>query len=232
MRTFDEMTERIRSATDHRLRAWSAEVSLPKLRIPRVIRRRLRRPPVFWLLTLVVAITIGLFTARAVQAAEDGASIYGDPTEVVVATRDLAPGALLDADSARLERRPRDVVATGALTSLPDGRPLTTEIYAGQVVVAAQVAEPDVSPLAAIVPDGHRAMAIGRSQFGLEVKIGDRVDALSFDPVTGEMGLVTTAARVLATDDTTVTLSVALADVALTAAAVSAGDVVLALVHP
>jgi hypothetical protein len=228
--TFKTAIQRIRTTVGVRTADWSADISLPRVRLPRSIKRRMRRPPVFWFVALAVAITAGLFTMRAVQAAERGAARYGDPVDVVVATQDLAVGDRLDSEVMRVERRPAESVASNAIDSIPHGRTLIAPVFEGQSLVAAQLAAAEDSPLASRIADGHRAVAVGRGEHPITIEPGDRIDAFSFDPQTGEMALATAAAEVIDVTDLSVTLSVPVGDAPSIAAAVAAGQIVLAVI--
>lgn len=105
----------------------------------------------------------------------------GPPVTVVVATHDLARGAVVaDADMS-LRQVPGAVVPAGALTTATEGsgRVLLAGIGAGDVLTDMRLAPTGSGPLAALVPPGLLAVVVPSSLPEGAVRPGDSVDVLT-----------------------------------------------------
>ncbi len=84
-------------------------------------------------------------------------------TSIVVAAQDLDIGTPLSAKTLSLAQWPKANVPKGAFTEIAkaDGRVAVSKIYAGQPLLAAELAEPGSGAgLVALIPKGKRAMSI------------------------------------------------------------------------
>lgn len=194
-----------------------------------------RRPRHRRALVIGLAVLCGLAVMTVVRRAEESAAAWGARVSVLVATRDLAAGAVLDAGNTRVDHHPEPLVPDGAVRALPDDGRLAEPVYAGEVVREERLAPGRLSEVAARVPSGTRAMAIpvepGQAP---ALGVGDRVDVLVALPP--EMAGAGPPGFALATDvlvvdvgDAAVTIAVPTDTAPRVAVAFGAGAVTLAL---
>ena len=159
-------------------------IVLPRVPLRRWVRRARRSPTAWWLAAAAVA----LFAATRVSAIDDEAearrAAWGESVEVVVAAHDLAAGEVIAADDVAVASWPRAMVPGSALHEPPLGRTVAARIAAGEAVVADRVAPDGLSDVAALLPDGWRAIAVPSASggFGADappLAVGDRVDVLA-----------------------------------------------------
>ena len=197
-----------------------------------------RRPRQRRALVVAVAVICGLAVMTVVQRAEQAAAAWGARVPVLVATRDLAAGALLDAGNTRVDKRPGALVPHEAVRALPDDRRLAEAVYAGEVVREERLAPGRPSEVAARVPAGTRAMAIPVEPGQMpQVAIGDRVDLLvALPPEVAGAGppgfALATDVLVVDVNDAAVTIAVPADTAPRVAVAFGAGAVTLALTGP
>jgi Flp pilus assembly protein CpaB len=180
-----------------------------------------------WLLVAVTAGVVALQAARAGAGAEAARDAWGSSVRVVVVARAVAAGEVIEAADVAVETRPVAVVPDGAVDAPPVGRVATATLVAGEVVVDARVAPAGLSGVAAVVPEGWRALAVPTSTSGLGAPVpplaaGDRVDLLAPDVVAAD-------AVVVAVGDGAVTVAVPGDDVAAVAEALATAVVTVAL---
>jgi len=172
------------------------------------VRRRLRRHPLaHWLLVLGLATLSALVVGRRTAEADAARAAWGTTKTVAVATRAIDAGATIDAAAVSLERWPSAVVADNALEALPIGRAARVALSPGDMLRADDIAPEGVTGLAALIPDGWRAVAVARGTASVAVARGDHVDLV----VATSDGSAATAARgalVLAADAKTLTVAV------------------------
>jgi Flp pilus assembly protein CpaB len=155
----------------------------------------------------------------------------GPTALATVAVRDLAVGATIAADDVERRRVTAPERFGGAvLVDDPVGRVVTAAIVAGEPVVEQRVAPEGLSAVAALVPPGHRAVALPVTLAPLPVAVGDRVDVL----VAEAEGLFSTevAARnalVVATSEEMVTIALEEAGARVVADGLASGVVTLTL---
>ena len=105
-------------------------------------------------------------------------------TPVVVAASDLPGGVVLDLDHLTIRHWPKSALPRGYYPSIArlKGRVLRTATSAGEVILVTKLAEKGLAGgLAAVVPDGYRALTIKVDEVigvGGFVQPGDRVDVL------------------------------------------------------
>lgn len=109
------------------------------------------------------------------RAAEPGAL-----TPVVVAARDLERGAELAADDVAIREVPEAYAPVAAIASAEGvlGRVLASDVLAGEALTASRLAPPG-GPVAALIPDGFRALPVTVALPGGTVVPGDHVDLLA-----------------------------------------------------
>lgn len=146
-------------------------------------RRALARPAVRRALVAVLAVATGLTVMSLMQAADAARARWGDTRAVAVATRDLAPGELVDAAAVTVRDLPAGLVSATALASVSPGAVVRHPIVAGEPVVAARLAPDGLTGVAALVPSGLRAVAVPVGPAGgPPLVVGDRVDVIAVLP--------------------------------------------------
>jgi pilus assembly protein CpaB len=130
-----------------------------------------------------------------------------------------------------LESRPEGVIPPGALSEPPVGRVALVALVPGEVLLDSRVAPEGLTGVAALVPEGWRAVAVPATTVTGAIPvldIGDRVDVLV---TLGEPPTVVVAddAVVVDVNDESVTVAVPRDDAPRVAFGVVAGGVTLAL---
>jgi Flp pilus assembly protein CpaB len=202
-------------------------VSSPRpLGLPWRVRRRLR----FWPVSLGLSLLAGVLTMAAITGAESAARREGQGVEVPVARRELTVGETIETDD--IEWHPVATAAAGAAARTdPAGRVVTERVLAGEPIAADRLAPDGRTGAAALIPDGHRALAVPTGAVRPPVAPGDRVDVVGGAPFGADRATVVAAgARVVGVDDEVVTVAVAAAEVPGTARAVLDGTALLTLV--
>jgi Flp pilus assembly protein CpaB len=198
---------------------------------------RLRRSPLgFWLVAALLAFVTGTTVARIVGRAEAAAAEYGSRRTVIVARHDVDAGARLSAGDLSSRVMPAAFVPAGAVddaSAPPVGRVVVVPLVRGQVVVDRQLAPHGLSPAAALVPAGTRAIALPTGGLAPPLRRGDVVDVYAtFDdgeePPTFAVARAVTVVAVNA-DDGSVTVAVDDANVDRVAFAVTTGEVTIVL---
>lgn len=193
----------------------------------------LRPPPRRLVVTVVLALVVGMLVHRAVSEASATVARFGPATSVAVLRRDIAAGDRLRAGDVVFEERPSVHVPAGAVTSDPSGDRARTALVAGEVLVGSRLVGGDGSSAAALVPEGWRAIAVPMFDATLPVAAGDRVEVVaSFDPSLSARPsrLLVGDALVVDVADDAVTVAVPAEDVTDVAFALVNGVVLLALV--
>lgn len=194
----------------------------------------IRRPPARLVAAAVLALLCGAVVLRVAGQAEAAAARYGATATAWVARTELEPGDRIDPGDVEAEARPAAFVPAGAVGEDPTGRRVAERIARGEVVGGHRLAGADRRGVAALVPDGWRALAVPAVDAALPVEVGQRVDVLAAadagdgaprGTVVAEDGIVVHVA-----EDATVTVAVAGADASRVVAALAGGYVSLALV--
>jgi Flp pilus assembly protein CpaB len=199
-------------------------------------RRALARPAVRRVFVTVLALVTALTVVSLLRAAGDARDRWGRSRPVIVATRDLAPGEVVDAAAVEWRDLPEGVVTGAALADAPDGAVVRQPILAGEPVVAERLAPHGLTGVAALVPPGERAVAVPLGPSGAPpLAVGDLVDVVTVLPAGLDAGdeepafpLVERATVVDVSEQAT-TVAVPEADAPRVAWALSNGAVVLAL---
>jgi Flp pilus assembly protein CpaB len=196
---------------------------------------RFRRHPVgFWLITLALAGLTAATVFHAQARADAVVARWGRSSSVVVATRSVPLGGEVRAGDVRVVRMPRSLMPPGAVRSLSAavGRWALAELSTGEVVLRRRLAPDGVRGLAALVPEGWRAVAVPMDQAGVRVDVGDVVDVLAtFDTVEPAAPVVSGALVVDVREDA-VTVAAPFDATTRLAAALTHGTVTLALRRP
>lgn len=186
------------------------------------------------------AVLLAVLTGGVVRATLVRTSVVldelGPLREVPVVVRPVGVGEVVsDGDVARA-RRPSSMLPDEAITDDAVGRVAIVPLVPGEVVLASRLAPDGLRGAAALLPDGHRALAIPGGPGGRPpASVGDLVDVLATF-ATAEAGsaptvVVAAAARVLALDDEsdTVTVAVPADEAPAVAYAITAATITLAL---
>ncbi|CAN5185944.1 hypothetical protein BH24ACT1_BH24ACT1_09820 [soil metagenome] len=193
-----------------------------------------RRPSLFWLVAVGLAAVTGLTVARLLTDAQAGAARWGAVSPTLVATTDLAPGAVVRPGDTELQRLPAALVPAASIDHPADGQIVAAPIYRGEAVSAERLAPAGLSPVAASLPPGTRGIAVPGGGSSLPLEVGDLVDVLvTFAPDTvgdGEPTFpVARSAAVVSVGEEAVTLAVTEKEATRVAFALTAGVVTLTL---
>ena len=203
----------------------------PRLRLGLLVRRQ---PRIGAALTAIVAVLAGVGVASVVSSAEAERAAWGAQRPVVVVTRDLEPGTEVRSGDVTIEQRPSAAVPEGALADVPDGAVVHHAVFAGEELLPAHLAQAGSSGLAAAIDDRRRAIAIPvEAGTAPPLEVGQLVDLVAVVPDAEGQGsafVVAADARVLAVDETAISVEVARADAARVASALATGVGVLTLV--
>ncbi|MGH9288727.1 MAG: SAF domain-containing protein [Acidimicrobiales bacterium] len=203
-------------------------------------RRALARTVVRRAIVLGLATVTGLVVVSLVSSAETARQRWGRARPVAVATRDLAPGDVIDGSTTEVRRLPEAAVTPGALAEPPAGSVVRQPVVAGEALVAARLAPQGLAGVAALVPAGHRAVAVPVGPLAAPpLTVGDLVDVLAVVPVAaeerpGQSGDVPSfplveAAVVVDVGEQSIAVAVPVADAPRVAWVLTNGSVVLAL---
>jgi pilus assembly protein CpaB len=109
------------------------------------------------------------------------APAFGRPQPVLVASHDLTRGTRLAPDMLRRETEPSRYVPPGALAEpgSAEGRVLLAGLAEGEVVTSTRLAPARAGPIAALVPEGFRAVSVPVELPAGSVHPGDHVDLLA-----------------------------------------------------
>jgi Flp pilus assembly protein CpaB len=147
------------------------------------IRRALARTVVRRMVVVLAAAVTTVAVNGVLRSAEQTRDRWAETRSVVVARRDLAPGDVVDAGAVARREVPAAVVAEAATDLVPVGAVVRYPIAAGEPVVATRLAPDGLTGVAALVPDGHRAVAIPTTPAGTPpLHPGDHVDVIALTP--------------------------------------------------
>lgn len=146
-------------------------------------RRALVRPMVRRGLAAVVGVSTAFTVVWQVRAAEAARRRWNETRPVAVARHDLHPGDLVGTDDVDLRELPAAAVADSALDAVPVGVVVRHPIAAGEPVVGERVGGEGLTGVAALLPEGHRAVTVGSGPLGPPpVQVGDAVDVVAVIP--------------------------------------------------
>ena len=197
----------------------------------------LRRQPRLRIAVVATAVVIaGTSVASAIERAERAEAAWGAGHTVVVVTRDLEPGDLIDGSNTDVVDRPSAVIPDGAPSSVPEGARAGAAVMAGEVLLGGHLAPHGLTELTARLPPHTRAVAIP-SEPGTTpaLSIGDTVDVLvALAPEAASAGppgfTIAAGALVVDVSDAAITVAVSTGAAPRIAVALGQGAVTLALV--
>jgi len=141
-----------------------------------------RRWPVASKILLSVAVLLGALSFVVIRGYQDRVEAahpaVGPEVTVVIAANDLMRGTVLTEAMLQPSSLPQAFVPPGAIRDVASlgGRVLTADIEAGEVITRSRLSEPHVGPIAALVPDGLRAVTIPGGVPQGTIKAGDRIE--------------------------------------------------------
>lgn len=203
-------------------------------------KRRISRSPfLFWLAAFVLAALTAMLVSRLSAEAGDLARRYGPLRPVLVASREVPAGAVVEDADLAVRELPASFLAQGVMSEPAQaaGRTALSRLEPGQTILAGHLAPDGIQGISALLPAGTRAVAVPHGGATPPVEVGDVVDVL----VTLDSALtgggdptfpVAVAAPVLAAGENLATVAVD-PDAAVTIAfAVVHGSVTLAVSSP
>ena len=188
-----------------------------------------------------LAVLTGLVVEGAVSSAERERDAYGRARTVLVATRALPAGHVLESADLTATRWPAGLVPDGALDDMAavTGRHLSAAVVAGEALVAARVAPDGLSVVAGLVPAGRRGVLVPAGPGLPPLEVGDRVDLVAaadaldpLDPLAAATPAAVVVARdapVVAVADDGATVAVAAEEVPDAVVALTGASLVVAL---
>jgi Flp pilus assembly protein CpaB len=210
------------------------EPSRPPFALPRVALALRRRPRVRLGLVVVLALVVGLLVQRTVAGAEAVRAAWGPRERVVVAARDLPPGHAVEADDVRMVSLPQAAVPPGALDRVTPGRVVRALVLEGEVLVRRRLSAAGVEGVAALLPEGTRAVAVPvEAGTAPPLEVGQAVDLMAVvagDGRVPQAGVLAGAAPVVDVGEHAVTVALDVDVVPRVTAALAAGAVTLVLV--
>lgn len=152
------------------------------------LRRTMARPVTRRAIAVAVAAVTGVTVTTQARAADAARSRWSDTRAVAVARHDLHPGERLDAEDAEVRELPAEAVAASAMGAPPVGVVVRYPIAAGEPLVAERLGAEGLTGVAALLPPGHRAVAIPIGPLGAPpVAVGDAVDVVAIVPSEADL---------------------------------------------
>ena len=141
-----------------------------------------RRWPLASKILVALAFLLGALAFLMVRGYQDRVEAMhpavGQAVETVTAAADLARGTLLSAEMLRASSVPEEFVPPGAVGDAASivGRVLTADVDTGEILTRSRLAEPRIGPVAALVPEGLRAVVVPSGLPPDTLRTGDRVE--------------------------------------------------------
>jgi pilus assembly protein CpaB len=144
-----------------------------------------RRWPLASKILVAVAVMLGALAFVVVRGYQDRVEALhpavGAPVPVVRAATDLTRGTMLSDDLLTMSSIPSGFAPPGAIRDPASivGRVLESDIAAGEIITRSRLAGSAVGPIAALVPDGLRAVIVGGGLPAGTLRAGDRVEVFA-----------------------------------------------------
>ncbi|MEI7593200.1 MAG: SAF domain-containing protein [Actinomycetes bacterium] len=191
-----------------------------------------------WLLAAGLALAAAAIVASTANDAATTVAALGTTRSVRVARHDLDIGDVIGRDDFEFREWPVGDLPHDVAELDPVGQVVVATIVAGEIISSRRLGPHGISGLAALVPDGFRAIAIPIEGTGTQVRVGDRVDMFNPKSDTDALanrrssaaGLVAANARVIGEADTSIVVAVSDTEAAAVATALGQGMVVVAIV--
>jgi Flp pilus assembly protein CpaB len=144
-----------------------------------------RRWPLASKVLVGVAVLLGALAFVVVRGYQDRVEALhpavGAPVAVVTAATDLTRGTTLSDDLLAASSIPSEYAPPGAIRDATGvvGRVLESDVAAGEIITRSRLAGSDVGPVAALVPEGLRAVIVGGGLPPGTLRAGDRVEVFA-----------------------------------------------------
>ena len=144
-----------------------------------------RRWPLASKVLVGVAVLLGALAFVVVRGYQDRVEALhpavGAPVAVVTAATDLTRGTMLSDDLLTASSVPSEFAPPGAIRDAASivGRVLESDVAAGEIITRSRLAGSAVGPVAALVPDGLRAVIVGGGLPPGTLRAGDRVEVFA-----------------------------------------------------
>ncbi|MEO8423531.1 MAG: Flp pilus assembly protein CpaB [Actinomycetota bacterium] len=141
-----------------------------------------RRWPIASKVLVAFAVLLGALAFLMVRGYQERVEAVhpevGSPVATVTATTDLARGTLLTDEMLQTSSVPDEFAPPGAIVDAGAivGRVLTADIDEGEMLTRSRLAEPRIGPVAALVPEGLRAVVVPSGVPPGTIHAGDRVE--------------------------------------------------------
>jgi Flp pilus assembly protein CpaB len=141
-----------------------------------------RRWPLASKVLMAFAVLLGALAFVVVRGYQDRVEALhpavGPPVNIVRAATDLARGTALSDEMLLASTVPDDFVPPGAVRDAGAvvGRVLTADIEAGEILTRSRLAATAVGPVAALVPQGLRALVVPSGAPAGTIRAGDRIE--------------------------------------------------------
>jgi Flp pilus assembly protein CpaB len=151
-------------------------------------RRTLVRSTARRALAGLVALVTGLTVVWQVRAADAARRRWSDTRPVAVAQHDLEAGDLVSPGDVEVRDLPTTAVAETALEAAPVGVVVRHPIAAGEPLVDERLGREGLTGVAALLPEGHRAVSIAVGPMGMPAaQLGDAVDVVAVLPTDADL---------------------------------------------
>jgi Flp pilus assembly protein CpaB len=141
-----------------------------------------RRWPLASKVLVGIAVLLGALSFVVTRGYQDRVEALhpavGPPVTTVTAATDLARGTVLSDEMLDTSPVPQEFVPPGAVADVASmvGRVLTADVDAGEILTRSRLAEPRVGPVAALVPDGLRAVVVPSGLPPGTLRAGDHIE--------------------------------------------------------
>lgn len=134
-----------------------------------MLRSLRSRAAAYWVAAVLLALLTAAANAALLGRADGLRHAWGDQQAVPVVARPVAAGTRLAATDVKIREVPRALVPAAALAEAPEGRIAAAALVPGEILLAGRlVAENDLPP-------GTVAVAVARSEVGIELAVGTPV---------------------------------------------------------
>lgn len=189
---------------------------------PSILRRLLRRPILYWILALSLAVATGLIVSAATVRARALESAFGERTSVVVTTSPISAGMPLT-DVTQTRDFPLSLVPEGAVNEIDVDDVAAHTMTAGSVLTSADVSPRDsitTAQAAVAIPISPTTPPVHRGVHVLLVVNADPFSGLEPQLIPGTVSDIT---------DQQVVVAISRSDLPTASAALSSGTATLAV---
>jgi pilus assembly protein CpaB len=144
-----------------------------------------RRWPLASKVLVITAVVLGALAFVLVRGYQDRVEALhpavGAPVGVVTAAADLTRGTLVSDDMLAASTVPSEFAPPGAMGDPVSivGRVLASDVEAGEIITRSRLAGSAVGPIAALVPEGLRAVIVAGGVPSGTLRAGDRIEVFA-----------------------------------------------------